>query len=189
MPRERQYTVEDRSEVIERLVDKANESGFTPLQEHFGEWVTDQAAPEFKTAKELDAFRLGAKFALVLRMEHQRSPENHAFRAERSTKQDEVAEAKAVRPARGRKAAPVEDEPTAAPRRRGRPPRRPQPLPRRWRRRPRPLVVAGVRAPRRTAPASAPLGVRQRPAARAARRGVPPRPSPTSEGWSPHPSR
>jgi hypothetical protein len=160
MPRERQYTVEDRSEVIERLVDKANESGFTPLQEHFGEWVTDQAAPEFKTAKELDAFRLGAKFALVLRMEHQRSPENHAFRAERSTKQDEVAEAKAVRPARGRKAAPVEDEPTVAPRRRGRPPKaaaapaeveEEAPAPRRGRRPGTPANGASERTTRRPA--------------------------------------
>jgi hypothetical protein len=161
MPRERQYTVEDRSEVIERLVDKANESGFTPLQEHFGEWVTDQAAPEFKTAKELDAFRLGAKFALVLRMEHQRSPENHAFRAERSTKQDEVAEAKAVRPTRGRKAAAqVEDEPTPAPKRRGRPPRaaaapaeveEEAPAPRRGRRPGTPANGASERTTRRPA--------------------------------------
>ena len=139
MARERKYEVVDNSETVAALVAKVAERGFTPLQEHFGNWVVDQSGVSYGTKKEEAAARFAAKMALVLRMEHQKSPENHAFKAEqaeaRAAERDEAAEARANRKAakaeaaeeapkparRGRaKAEPVEEE-APAPRRRGRP--------------------------------------------------------------------
>ena len=114
---ERKYEVVDNSKAVEALVAKVDEKGFTPLQEHFRQWVTERAAQEFKTAKERDAFALGAGYALVLRMEHQRSPENHAFK-------DEAREARAqeaaARPKRQPKAKAEPEVEAPAPKTRAR---------------------------------------------------------------------
>lgn len=125
MARERKYTIEDNSEQVAALVAKVGEKGFTALQEHFASWVTDAAFPEgtFKTKEARAAFEMGAGFGLVLRMEHQKSPENHAFKAElakgREEAADELAEQRAAK-AKERAAAKAEKEATPAPAKRGR---------------------------------------------------------------------
>jgi hypothetical protein len=181
MPHERKYQVEDNSEAVQALVEKVGEKGFTPLQNHFADWITERAAPEFKTAKEREAFRLGAGFGLVLRMEHQRSPENHEFkatlqgsRAEQEAERAEQREARAAerakareekaaapKPARRAKAA-EEEAPAPAPKRRGRPPAAKATV----------TEPEEAAAPKRPGRPAAKAGVARRPAA-AARPGRP----------------
>lgn len=79
---------------------KREESGFTALQEYMGEWVADKTQAEFKTAKELAAFKQGVATALWLRMPFQRSDECKAFNeAKRNGKAEEEAATKAARAA------------------------------------------------------------------------------------------
>lgn len=97
MATERKYEVPagDEIEYAEGYQARVDE-GFTALQDHFGEWIAEKCEPAFKTAKELEAFKLGAKAALWLRMYHQRSPENHAFKEELRNSRSEESDAKAA---------------------------------------------------------------------------------------------
>jgi hypothetical protein len=115
---ERKYVVEDNTEAIDAIMARIAERGFTPLQEHFGAWVIDVSGQEFSTVKERNAAVLGAKIALALRMEHQKSPANHEFKAER---REASAQEAAAKPKRAPKAAAedTEDEAPARPARRG----------------------------------------------------------------------
>lgn len=93
---ERKYEIPAEDEIAyAEEFDKRLENGFTPLQDHFAEWIADKTEVEFKTAKEKDAFLLGAKAALWLRMYHQKSPENHAFKAELAERREASAEERA----------------------------------------------------------------------------------------------
>jgi len=97
------------------------EKGATAKQVQFGEFVADKAelSSHFKTAKEVEAAKLGVQLALKWRMLFQRSPENHeATDAAREAREQEAA----ARPKRQPKAkAEVdEDEAPARPARRGR---------------------------------------------------------------------
>lgn len=112
----RKYEVptEDEIDYAEGYANRL-ENGFSKLQDHFGDWIAEKTEPNFKTAKELEAFRLGAKTALWLRMYHQRSPENHEFKAELAEAAENGAaereEAKAARIAeREEKRAAAEQE-------------------------------------------------------------------------------
>jgi hypothetical protein len=95
------------------------EKGATAKQVQFGEFVADKAdlANHFKTAKEVEAAKLGVQLALKWRMLFQRSPENHeATNEAREARAQEAA----ARPTRKR-AAQSEDAEPETPRRRGRP--------------------------------------------------------------------
>lgn len=142
MARERKYTpVADDKRDYPADFELVLNGGGSPLHEHFGKWVAEKtdAASHFKTAKELTAFELGARFGIRYRMDHQAALDGaHAFHAEqaeaRAADEDEKAAAREERaaarkakaseapakPARGRKAAAVEEE-APAPKRRGRP--------------------------------------------------------------------
>lgn len=97
------------------------EKGATAKQVQFGDFVADKAdlGSYFKTAKEVDAAKLGVQLALKWRMLFQRSPENHeATDAAREAREQEAA----ARPKRTPKAAVEEADEAPAPKRRGRPP-------------------------------------------------------------------
>jgi hypothetical protein len=181
MPRERKYTPsaqdardypEDFNEVVE--------NGGRPLHAHFAEWVADKTEADsyFKTAKELTAFKLGAQFGIRYRMDHQAALDGaHAFHEDEAAARSEAASEKAKRPTRTRKAAAEveEDEPTPAPKRRGRPPRAaaapaeeeaPAQAPRRGR---RPGTPANGGATERTTRRPAATGRAGRPARRTAK--------------------
>ncbi len=95
------------------------EKGATAKQVQFGDFVADKAdlASYFKTAKEVEAAKLGVQLALKWRMLFQRSPENHE--ATNEARQARAQEA-AARPTRKAKAQDEEAEPET-PKRRGRP--------------------------------------------------------------------
>ena len=95
------------------------EKGATAKQVQFGEFVADKAdlAGYFKTAKEVEAAKLGVQLALKWRMLFQRSPENHdATNEARAARAQEAA----ARPTRKAKAQDEDAEPET-PKRRGRP--------------------------------------------------------------------
>jgi histone H1/5 len=95
------------------------EKGATAKQVQFGDFVADKAdlASYFKTAKEVEAAKLGVQLALKWRMLFQRSPENHeATNEAREARAQEAA----ARPTRKAKAQSEDAEPET-PRRRGRP--------------------------------------------------------------------
>lgn len=79
----------------------------TPLHKHFAAWIVDKTGYDPNAAKSksqafLDAIRLGAQ----LRMAHQASPENQAFRVERA---QAIADAQVERAARITEKAPKKD--------------------------------------------------------------------------------
>lgn len=144
MARERKYqpAADDQRDYPEDF-NTVVSGGGSKLHEHFGKWVAEKtdAASYFKTAKELTAFELGARFGIRYRMDHQSALDGaHAFHeedraareAEREEKAAAAAERKAARaaktaeeappakPARGRKAAAAVEEPPAKPARRTR---------------------------------------------------------------------
>lgn len=86
------YDVEDNSEQIEKILDRIGENGFTALQDHFGNWVAEKTGLDFKSKAAEQAFAEGAKYALALRMEHQRSPENDEFQKERAEAREAARE-------------------------------------------------------------------------------------------------
>ena len=138
----RKYEVQDNSAAVEAIMERIDTRGFTPLQKHFGEWVAEKSGVEFGTAKEQAAFIKGASTALALRMEHQKSPENHEFKAEQREAREQEA---AARPKRAPKAVVEEEDEAPAPKRRGRPAKVVDEAP-----------AAPVRRGRRAAAASAP---------------------------------
>lgn len=97
--------------------------GWTRTQEHFGAWVTDATGVEFKTAKERDAFELGARSGLWLRMAHQASEENKQLKeelAKAKAEGDAGRETARTEKAEARKAAAAEKAAAPAPARRTR---------------------------------------------------------------------
>jgi hypothetical protein len=96
------------------------EKGATAKQVQFGDFVADKAdlGSYFKTAKEVEAAKLGVQLALKWRMLFQRSPENHdATNEARAAREQEAA----AKPTRKRATAKDEDAEPETPRRRGRP--------------------------------------------------------------------
>jgi hypothetical protein len=150
MPRTRKYEVptEDELDYAADWADRIENDDFTRTQRHFADWMVDKCQPEFKSARETEAFRQGALAGLVYRMHHQRSPENHAQRANGQVAREEEAEARAAererkrqereeareaqaaereekaaqRAAKKAKSETVEPEEAPQPKRRGRPP-------------------------------------------------------------------
>lgn len=98
----------------------------TELQEHLAQWLMDKCGydPKRDAHTKMDAFLMGVKLSAVLRMDHQRSPENQdrlaTIRWPRKAKKAakkiaaKTGAKKAKRSRKRRHLVPVNDEPEVA---------------------------------------------------------------------------